>query len=82
MPWTVYVILSDARDETYVGVTTDVARRLDQHNGLNPGGARTTTRGRPWRIGTTYGPFETRGEAQRLEHEVKRLRGRDRLSAR
>ena len=79
MDWRVYVLVSAAEDETYVGITTDVERRIEQHNGDLPGGARTTTRGRPWRLGAVFGPFETRGEAQRAEHEVKRLRGSERL---
>lgn len=77
--WTVYVLISGSRAETYVGVSPDVDRRLRQHNGELAGGARTTQRGRPWRVGTTYGPYETRGEAQRVEARVKRRRGEDRL---
>jgi len=80
MPWTVYVLVSGSGTETYVGITTELERRLDQHNGELPGGARTTTRGRPWTLGTTWGPYETRGEAQSVEHAVKQCRGRDRLS--
>jgi predicted GIY-YIG superfamily endonuclease len=77
MPWTVYVLVSSSR--TYVGVTTDVRRRVVQHNGDLPGGARSTRAGRPWRVARTWGPFATRGEALRVEHLVKRLRGRRRL---
>ena len=79
MGWVVYVLVSESSGETYVGITTDLERRLEQHNGERPGGARTTTRGRPWIVGTTYGPFETRAEAQSVEYEVKRRRGRERL---
>ena len=79
MPWTLYVLVSESTSETYVGITTDLERRLGQHNGELPGGARTTTRGRPWRLGRQFGPFESRGEAQRLERQVKKRRGRDRL---
>jgi len=73
------VLVSDALGTTYVGVTNDLDRRLEQHNGERPGGARSTTRGRPWRCAATYGPYDTRGEAQRAEHAVKRRRGRERL---
>ncbi len=79
MPWIVYVLVSDASSETYVGVTTDLDRRLEQHNGERPGGARTTTRGRPWKVGAVFGPFDTRAEAQRVEYEVKMRNGPDRL---
>ncbi len=79
MPWTLYVLVSESTSETYVGITTDLERRLGQHNGELPGGARTTTRGRPWRVGVQFGPFESRSEAQRLERQVKKRKGRDRL---
>lgn len=79
MPWLVYVLRSPSSRSTYVGITTELERRVEQHNGLRPGGARSTTRGRPWEVGITYGPFATRAEAQSVEHGVKRLRGAERL---
>ena len=78
--WRVYVLISDSAGCSYVGITTDLERRLQQHNGELPGGARSTTRGRPWRLGASYGPFEGRGEALRVEYEVKKRRGAARLS--
>jgi len=80
MPWHLYVLVSASGSETYVGITTDVERRLEQHNGELPGGARTTTRGRPWSVGALFGPFESRAEAQSAEWDVKQLRGSERLS--
>ncbi len=80
MPWVVYVLVSEASGATYVGITTDMQRRLSQHNGERPGGARSTRAGRPWRIGIERGPIETRGEAQSIEAEIKRLRGQARLA--
>jgi putative endonuclease len=79
MAWKVYVLSSKRAGRTYVGVTSDLELRLRQHNGLEPGGARSTRAGRPWRVRKTYGPFATRGEAQSVEHAVKRLRGTARL---
>ncbi|MAE27919.1 MAG: GIY-YIG nuclease family protein [Planctomycetota bacterium] len=78
--WSVYVLLSPSSGTTYVGVTTDMERRLAQHNGELPGGARRTRSGRPWQLGTVYGPFADRGKAQQAEYQVRRLRGRERLS--
>lgn len=78
--WSVYVLVSESSGATYVGVSTDVDRRLAQHNGALPGGARSTTRGRPWQLGATFGPFSTRGAALSVEHDVKRRRGRERLA--
>ena len=78
--WIVYVLISATTERTYVGITTDLERRLEQHNGLRPGGAKRTRAGRPWTRGVEYGPFATRGEALRVERAVKKLRGKRRLS--
>ena len=77
--WIVYVLVSQRNGRTYVGMTRDPARRLDQHNGARPGGAKATRAGRPWIEGARYGPFATRGEALRAERAVKKLRGHRRL---
>ena len=55
---------------TYVGWSTDVARRLSQHNSGK--GARTT-RGRTW-ILLHSESFETRNEAMSREWHLKRER--------
>ena len=78
--WVVYVLRSTVRNRTYVGITVDLERRLSQHNGELPGGASSTRAGRPWVVGMTYGPYETRSDASRVERQVKSLRGARRLS--
>jgi len=78
--WVVYVLQSTVRNRTYVGITIDLERRLAQHNGEQPGGASSTRAGRPWVVGVTYGPYQTRSEASRVERQVKSLRGARRLS--
>ncbi|MBP8810947.1 MAG: GIY-YIG nuclease family protein [Kofleriaceae bacterium] len=78
--WFVYILCS-AGGRTYVGVTTDVARRVRQHNGELAGGARATRAHRPWQIGRVHGPVATRAAAQKLEAAVKRRRGALRLTA-
>lgn len=80
-PWHVYVLVSTVRAVTYVGCTNDVTRRVRQHNGELAGGAKFTQRGRPWELKAVYGPFSGRGDAQRAEYRVKRLRGKERLLA-
>lgn len=77
--WHVYVLISADGGRTYVGVTQDLPRRLAQHNGEQPGGAKSTRAGRPWSVGTTHGPFDSRGRAQVIEHQLKRRAGRARL---
>ena len=79
MSWRVYVLYSERLARTYVGITTDLDRRLAQHNGEKTGGARATRPGRPWTVAARYGPYETRSEATRIERQVKKLRGKARL---
>ena len=78
--WFVYVLASEAIEVTYVGISTDVERRLAQHNGERPGGARSTRRGRPWRVAAVCGPMESRGHALQLEHRIKAKSGAERLA--
>lgn len=76
--WCVYVLRSDSVAATYVGISTDVGRRLQQHNGELPGGAKSTRRGRPWRIGEVSPPMASRGDAQQLEYRIKSVPGPER----
>lgn len=78
--WYVYVLSSCALSRTYVGVALDPVQRLAQHNGELPGGAKSTRAGRPWALAVLYGPYATRGDAQRAERRVKALRGEARLA--
>lgn len=77
--WMVYVLTSEVMERTYVGIALDTTRRLAQHNGERPGGARSTRGGRPWSLAVTYGPFDSRAEAQSVEFELKRRKGLARL---
>lgn len=72
MPSFVYVLASEGRGgiRTYVGWTTDLARRLGEHNSGT--GARST-RGRQWILLYTE-QFATRTEAMRREWHLKRDR--------
>ena len=64
---------------TYTGVTTDVQRRLRQHNGLIGGGAKATRAGRPWVLIHSEGPLP-QGDALRREYEVKQLPAEKKLT--
>ena len=77
--WIVYVLTSETHRATYVGIALDPDRRLRQHNGGLPGGARFTRAGRPWQLAARYGPYPSRAEAQRAEFQLKQLRGEERL---
>jgi putative endonuclease len=78
--WFVYVLVSERIERTYVGIALDPDKRLEEHNGIRTGGARSTRAHRPWKLATTYGPFANRSEACVAEARVKKLKGRQRLS--
>ncbi len=72
-PWYVYA-LRCSDDSIYIGIATDVVRRLMEHNGLaaNPG-ARYTRARRP--VSLVYQePAASRGDACRREAEIKRMK--------
>ncbi len=68
--WFVY-ILRCADDTLYTGVSTDVERRVDEHNAGVPSGARYTHTRRP--VVVVYRESAaSRGDALRREREIKR----------
>ena len=77
--WYVY-LLRCADDTLYCGITKDVTRRLDMHNGKTYGGARYTRGRRPVTLLAASGPMKHE-EALRLEYAIKRLRRAAKLYA-
>jgi len=68
-----YVYLLRCADGSlYAGITTDPARRLRQHNGELPGGARYTSVRRPAAFAAVW-EAPDRSAAARLEYRLKRL---------
>ncbi|MBQ9405963.1 MAG: GIY-YIG nuclease family protein [Desulfovibrio sp.] len=67
--WFVY-LLECADGSLYCGSTTDPQRRLAQHNGLIPGGARYTRTRRPVRL-MAFRLCPDQGAALRLELQIK-----------
>lgn len=55
----------------YVGCTNDPVRRLRQHNGELPGGAKWTSKYRPWQAKALYGPYKGRSQALKAEYALK-----------
>ena len=74
-PWWVYV-LECSDGSFYTGITTDLGRRLAQHNGTRPGGARCTRARRPVRLAYAESQPD-RSAAARREAAIKRLRAGD-----
>ena len=69
--WHIY-ILKSAGGNFYTGVTTDIARRLREHNGEKKGGARATRAHRPYTLVYTE-TCASRSEAQVREYAIKKL---------
>ena len=67
-----YILRSACTGRTYIGATTNPARRLRQHNGELVGGARATRRGRPWRCVAVVSGLPSWSDALKLEWRMKR----------
>lgn len=71
-------MLRCADDTLYTGVATDLARRVDEHNGLRAKGARYTHARRP--VTLVYSEKAAdRTTACRREYEIKRMSRREKL---
>ena len=71
MVYHVYIVQC-ADGTLYTGIATDVARRLAEHNGDKPKGARYTSSRRPVRL-AYQATFANRSEATREEIRIKQL---------
>lgn len=69
--WQVY-LLKCSDDTFYCGITTDLERRLLEHNGFRRGGARYTATRKPVELLTASAGL-SRSDALRLEAAIKRL---------
>ena len=77
----VYVIRSQATGRTYVGHTSNLAKRLSEHNDTENHSSRFTTRvPGPWSL-VYEERFPTRKEAFRREHWLKSGQGREYLKS-
>ncbi|MAS21613.1 MAG: hypothetical protein CMN49_01605 [SAR116 cluster bacterium] len=75
--WFVY-LLQCSDGSFYTGVTTDLSRRVRQHNGEIVGGANYTRARRPV-ILAWHEACENRSVAQQREHTVRRSPRREKL---
>ena len=65
----------------YVGCTTNLKRRIRQHNGEIKGGGKYTSMHRPWAYRAIYGPYHGRSEAMKAERALKKgKRGKNRTT--
>ena len=71
MTWFLYVVLCS--DGTlYAGITTDVERRIRQHNGELAGGAKYTRARRPVVLQASK-DYDSRSSAAKAEYAFKQL---------
>tara|TARA_B100001093_G_scaffold312885_1_gene298613 strand:+ start:113 stop:400 length:288 start_codon:yes stop_codon:yes gene_type:complete len=76
--WQVY-LLQCADSSLYAGVTTDLARRIQQHNGQLAGGARYTRARRPVELVWSKA-CDSRSDAQQREQALRRLNREQKLA--
>ncbi len=73
-----YIIQSQTTNRLYIGYTIDFFHRLRQHNGEIVGGAKKTSKGRPWKpICIILGFYEKSSALRfeyRLQHPKKQIR--------
>ena len=76
--WFLYMVRC-ADDTLYTGITTDVARRISEHNGDDRIGARYTRTRRPVQLVYTE-QVESRAAAASREAAIKKLTRRQKLA--
>ena len=74
----VYVLKSLTTNRAYVGYTVDFQRRLRQHNGEIAGGAKKTSKDKPWTPVCIISGFTDNHCALRFEFRLQHLPGRKR----
>jgi putative endonuclease len=75
----VYLLKSEVSNRTYIGYTTEVLRRLEQHNGILKNGAKRTRNFRPWKV-VLYVSFEFERTAMQYEFCIQKTRRYKRTS--
>lgn len=75
--WYMYVV-SCSDESLYTGITTDVSRRIKEHNESKRGAKYTRSR-RPVKLETTI-LFANRSDAQKAEYSFKQLSREKKLS--
>ncbi|MFT5573317.1 MAG: putative endonuclease [Cryomorphaceae bacterium] len=78
MNWKVY-ILRCADNSLYTGITTDLERRLTEHNSDNKKGARYTRARRPVNL-VYHEACEDRAQASSREYQLKKLSRKQKLT--
>lgn len=75
-----YIYILSCSDGTlYTGYTDDVEKRLEKHNGVQPGGSKYTRSRRP--VTLCYcEKFESKSEAMKREAEIKKMSREEKIN--
>ena len=66
----IYILYSTKAGKYYVGVTSDVLRRLEEHNNpIKPG--KFTAKHLPWELMASFECTKSRGDALKIEKFIK-----------
>lgn len=77
MNWFVYIVRC-RNDDLYTGITTDIKRRVNEHNSNNAKGARSLRGRRP--VYLVYAEsYETQSQARTREAEIKRWKRENKI---
>ena len=74
MDYYCYLLSSD--NMTYIGITNNISKRIDQHNKLISNGAKSTRRFNNWKYERIVGFFDSKGEAQKFEYIWKHYKSK------
>ena len=76
--WWVYII--QCRNKSlYTGITTDVERRLDEHQNDNKKASKYCARLRPLKLVYKSSAYENKSDASKEEYRIKQLCHEDKL---
>ena len=76
--WWVYII--QCRNKSlYTGITTDVERRLDEHQNDNKKASKYCARLRPLKLVYKSSAYENKSDASKEEYRIKKLCHKDKL---
>ena len=71
----IYVLYSKRSDKYYIGLTSNVVRRLEEHNNP-PAYKKYTSKHLPWELKSSFECSNSRGEGLMIERFIKKQKSR------
>lgn len=72
----VYILYSKTSDRYYIGHTSDINRRLKEHNDLSSDNRKFCVKNGPWELKYYEAGFKSRSEAAKREKQIKSWKSR------